>query len=147
MFKIKDFIFIAALACGASYAKPTAESPPIKMGLWEVSSFKEFSFMSKPMVSTYQACLTPTTWRSAFASGDCIGKSTSKKTPSEWTVDIKCEGGTTVHSKITFESQEKIHSVLSTSSSNIVENAVYLGADCKGVTPNPPKVPPIFIGK
>ncbi|MDR2220115.1 MAG: DUF3617 domain-containing protein [Methylobacillus sp.] len=152
---MKQVIVLAAalllVACEANRDQSAADLP-VNMGLWEatvVSKEGKFSLVS-------QVCITPDTWQKTLVGeekGKCQ-KSNLKHDVSGLSADIECasEGGKHFSGRwqLAFVSREKMHVTgpieLDQGSGQppkfvaMEADSVYLGADCKDVKPNSPKL-------
>jgi hypothetical protein len=111
---------------------------------------------SAPRTTTTQSCLTPDKWQKSISDmqqGKNCQFTNVKQSASGMSGDMTCttpEGSSKGHLDATFESQEKMngkmHMEISTArqSQPIVMDAtfesVYQGSDCKGISPDSPKI-------
>lgn len=111
---------------------------------------------STPQTTVSQSCLTPEKWQQNWQhaqQGEGCQFKNLKQDASGMSADIDCKndrGTSTGHMKIDFVSTEKAHGtthmqINSTRSPqpiimDITFDSAYQGADCKGVSPDSPKV-------
>jgi hypothetical protein len=111
---------------------------------------------SSPMTTVVQGCLTPEKWKDAWTrsqqQGNCEMKNL-KQDAAGISMDVECKtarGTSTGHTQLSFDSSEKAHGtshmeIVSERSPkptvmNMVMDSVYQGADCKGISPDSPKI-------
>jgi hypothetical protein len=110
-----------------------------------------------PTTSVVQSCLTPEKWRENWArsqqqSQKCETKNYTQDA-SGMSVDIECKterGSSTGHTQMSFVNSETAHGTshmeiisersLKPITMNMTIDSVYQGADCKGISPDTPKV-------
>jgi len=110
----------------------------------------------EPTTTVMQQCLTAEKWKEDFAqaqgSKDCHMQNL-KQTSSSLTADINCTGAATTstgHMELNFVSAEKMHGTMHAQViskrqpqpivMDVTYDSVYQGSDCKGVSPDDPKL-------
>lgn len=131
-------------------------TPPVKMGLWQTSQTSTVSGIGQLHTIVMQSCFTPEGWTNFFKSMQRDDHCTfihMKQTSTSLTADVACrssDSNSTGHFDVSFVSPEKMRGK---AHGQVVSQmhpepmvfdtkfeSTYLGADCKGVSPDSAKI-------
>ncbi|MCL2660238.1 MAG: DUF3617 domain-containing protein [Acidobacteriaceae bacterium] len=153
--------------CSLVFAQ-TVSAPPMKMGLWEITTVSKMKLNLPPEVMAHlpgmgpqtfvsQVCMTPETWRDAYTKSQKNNKDCQytnlKQDASGMSADVVCHSGkgtSTGHMQLTFVSMERTQGTMHmemTDGKNpqptimdMTFDSVFRGDDCKGLAPGAAKL-------
>jgi hypothetical protein len=127
--------------------------PPMKMGLWEMTSTGTVNGTSMLLrlpglgsrTLKSRSCITPDTFEQAWSSLKNCTRDNVVSGPKSFSYDLTCANGRSkIHFAMTFDTPEHgtytMHSVSSSQTMDTTADATFISTDCGGIEPGKPKI-------